>query len=69
MRLHVFSHLHADVGRRGWRPTLAPGADVVICAGDVCEGLPEAFTLLRDRFPAPTPIVSARAGTISHLAQ
>ena len=58
MKLHVFSDNHCDVGLGGWTPKLAPGADVVVCAGDVCAGLPEAFRFLRNFIPAPTPIVT-----------
>ncbi|WP_232629181.1 metallophosphoesterase [Methylobacterium sp. Leaf118] len=58
MRLHVFSDLHFDARALSWEPSLAPGADVVVCAGDVCEGMPEAFAFLRSFFPRPTPIVT-----------
>lgn len=58
MKLHIFSDLHVGFGRTGWVPQLAPGADAVVCAGDVCEGLPEAFAYLREHIPAPTPIIT-----------
>lgn len=57
MKLHVFSDLH--LGCPGsWQPVLAPSADAVVCAGDVCEGLPEAVRTLRAAIPAPVPIVT-----------
>ena len=37
---------------------LAPGADVVVVAGDTCEGCEKGFALLRRAIPAPTPIVA-----------
>jgi len=58
MNIQVFSDLHFDARALSWEPKLAPGADVVVCAGDVCEGLPEAFAFLRASFPTPTPIVT-----------
>ncbi|MGU3387193.1 metallophosphoesterase [Methylobacterium sp. D53M] len=58
MKLHVFSDLHFDASPGGWIPELAPGADAVLCAGDVCEGLPEAFRFLREFIPEPTPIIT-----------
>ena len=57
MKLHVFSDLH-DGFPGSWRPELAAGADVVVCAGDVCEGLPEAMAFLREAIPAPMPIIT-----------
>lgn len=58
MKLHIFSDLHFDASSGGWVPELAPGADAVVCAGDVCEGLPEAFRFLRAFIPKPTPIIT-----------
>ena len=56
MRFHILSDLHVDVVG-GFAPQLAPGADAVICAGDVCEGIPDALAFLRRHIPEPTPIV------------
>lgn len=57
MKLHIFSDLHHE-HPHGWQPELARGADAVLCAGDVCDGLHEAIDLLRGWFPAPTPIIT-----------
>ncbi|MDX7951692.1 metallophosphoesterase [Lichenihabitans sp. Uapishka_5] len=57
MKLHVFSDLHLGFAGQ-WHPELAPGAEAVVCAGDVCEGLVEAMQLLRSHIPAPTPIIT-----------
>ncbi len=56
MRIQVLSDFHVDV-RPGYIPELAPGADLVIVAGDVCEGSADAMAFLRTHIPAPTPIV------------
>lgn len=57
MKLHVFSDLH-DGFPGSWRPERVAGADAVLCAGDVCNGLVEAVQALRAWIPAPTPIVT-----------
>lgn len=46
MQIQIFSDLHCDA-RPGWIPSLVPGADLVVCAGDVCEGMEEALSYLR----------------------
>jgi len=56
LRLQLVSDLHVDVADTR-RLRLAPDADVVAVAGDTCEGVVEAFAHLRQRIPAPTPIV------------
>ncbi len=56
MRIQVISDFHIDV-RPGYVPELAAGAEVVIVAGDVCEGPDNAMAFLRAHMPAPTPIV------------
>lgn len=57
MKLHIFSDLH--LGFPGsWHPALAAGADAVVCAGDVCDGLPEAMDVLRGCIPGSTPIIT-----------
>lgn len=57
MKLHVFSDLHEGFPG-SWRPELAAGADAVLCAGDVCNGLVEAMEALRRWIPTPTPIIT-----------
>ena len=57
MKLHVFSDLH-DGFPGSWWPELAAGADAVLCAGDVCNGLVQAVQALRTWIPAPTPIIT-----------
>jgi Icc-related predicted phosphoesterase len=56
MRIQVLSDFHVDV-RPGYVPELAPGAELVIVAGDVCEGPHSAMAFLRAHIPQPTPIV------------
>ncbi len=56
MRIQVLSDFHVDV-RPGYIPERATGADLVIVAGDVCEGPADAMAFLRAHIPAPTPIV------------
>jgi Icc-related predicted phosphoesterase len=51
MRLQIMSDLHVRYpGARGF-PKLAPGVDVVVIAGDVCEGLSNAVRLARIAYP------------------
>ncbi|MGO4509306.1 metallophosphoesterase [Bradyrhizobium sp. 2TAF36] len=56
MRIQIFSDLHADV-----LPikhiVLAEGIDVVVVAGDTCEGARRAFERLRQIVPLAIPIV------------
>jgi Icc-related predicted phosphoesterase len=56
MQIQIISDLHAD-GR--WPQSLAVGAgvDVVIAAGDTCEGALQAFAVLRKIVPTTVPIV------------
>jgi 3',5'-cyclic AMP phosphodiesterase CpdA len=56
MRLQIFSDLHIDVVG-GFAPRLAPGADVVVMPGDVCEGVLKGMAFLRAHISRPTPIV------------
>ncbi len=56
MRIQVLSDFHVDV-RPGYTPELVPGVDVVVVAGDVCEGPGNGMEFLRRYIPAPTPIV------------
>lgn len=55
MRIQIFSDLHVDVVG-GFEPRLAQGVDLVICAGDACEGAAQAMAVLRRHIPLPTPI-------------
>ena len=56
MRLQIFSDFHIDV-ERGYTPRLAAGADIVVMAGDVCQGAAKGMAFLRRHIPRPTPIV------------
>jgi 3',5'-cyclic AMP phosphodiesterase CpdA len=56
MRIQVLSDFHIDV-RPGYLPEVAAGVDVVVVAGDVCEGVGDAMAWLRHHIPAPLPIV------------
>jgi predicted phosphodiesterase len=56
LRVQVVSDLHVDVADTR-RLRLAPGADLVIVAGDVCADAVVAFAYLRRYIPAPTPVV------------
>lgn len=56
MKLQIFSDLHLDV--HPIKPiTIMPGVDLVIVAGDTCEGVLRAFEHLRRIVTAPIPIV------------
>jgi Icc-related predicted phosphoesterase len=56
MKVQIFSDLHVDV--HPIKPiTIVPGVDVVIVAGDVCEGMLRAFEQLRRIVPMDIPIV------------
>jgi predicted phosphodiesterase len=58
MKVQVFSDAHVDFpGSRGL-PPLVPGAQLVIAAGDTCEGLVNALKELRRAYPAPAEIVA-----------
>ncbi|MER2219624.1 metallophosphoesterase [Methylobacterium brachiatum] len=56
LRVQVVSDLHVDVADTG-RLRLAPGADLLVVAGDTCAGTVEGFAHLRRVVPGPTPIV------------
>jgi Icc-related predicted phosphoesterase len=56
MKVQIFSDLHCDV--RSIKPiTIVDGVDLVIVAGDTCEGVLGAFEHLRRIVPAHIPIV------------
>jgi hypothetical protein len=57
LRVQIMSDLHIGYpGTHGF-PPLAPGADLVMIGGDICEGLRLAVRLMRDAYPA-TEIVA-----------
>jgi Icc-related predicted phosphoesterase len=57
MKLQILHDLHIDYpGSRGI-PPLARGVDMVIVAGDTCQGLAQSIESLRRAYPAPTEIV------------
>jgi Icc-related predicted phosphoesterase len=60
VRLQVYSDLHVDVVRRQV-PPLPRDTDVVVVAGDTCQGVAEGFALLREAIP-PNVAVVAVAG-------
>lgn len=56
MKVQIFSDLHLDVCPI--KPiTIVPGVDLVIVAGDVCEGVLRAFEHLRRIVPMNIPIL------------
>jgi Icc-related predicted phosphoesterase len=56
MKIQIFSDLHLDV--HPIKPiTIKPGVDLVIVAGDTCEGVLRAFEHLRRIVPLHIPIV------------
>jgi DNA repair exonuclease SbcCD nuclease subunit len=67
MRLQIISDLHIDINR-GFVPTVATGIDALIVAGDVCEGIAQGFSWLRQTVPARLPIVMV-AGNHEHYGR
>jgi Icc-related predicted phosphoesterase len=57
MRLQIFSDLHADV-RLPQPITVVSDIDVVIVAGDTCEGAEQGFAFLRRFVPMHIPIIA-----------
>lgn len=57
MKLQIMSDLHIDYPGSVGIPPLVPGANMVIVAGDTCQGLVNAIEALRRAYPAPTDIV------------
>ncbi len=55
LRLHVLSDLHFGVVPAWFR--LAPGADVMVVAGEFRQVVDAAIEVLRRIIPRPTPIV------------
>jgi Icc-related predicted phosphoesterase len=56
VRIQIFSDLHVDVGPI--KPIVVmPSIDLVIVAGDTCEGVLRAFDFLRQIVPVHIPIV------------
>jgi Icc-related predicted phosphoesterase len=58
MRLQILSDIHFDVDRAHPGLRLVDGADVLIVAGDVCEGAEPGFAWLRHRFGDEVPIIT-----------
>ena len=57
MRIQFLSDIHFDVAPP--KPVvLAPDVDLIVAAGDICEGMIKAFRWLRETFPSPVPIVT-----------
>ena len=56
MRIQIFSDLHIDV-RPIKKITIQDGVDLVIVAGDTCEGVLRAFEHLRRIVPMHIPII------------
>jgi Icc-related predicted phosphoesterase len=56
MRLQIFSDIHIDVVD-GFEPRLEPGVDVVVVAGDVCEGFDRGMRWLRTHLGGEVAIV------------
>ena len=57
MQVQIFSDLHADVAPV--KPiTVAPDIDVVIVAGDTCQGAERGFDFMRRIVPMHVPIVA-----------
>ena len=56
MRLQIFSDLHSDVAPVR-AIAIAPSADAVIVAGDICEGADDAFSRLREIVPMHVAIL------------
>jgi hypothetical protein len=48
------SDLHVDYPGSSGLPPLATGVDVVVVAGDTCQGLVPAIETLRRAYPSPT---------------
>lgn len=57
MKLQIMSDLHVDYPGNAGVPPLVAGADMVVVAGDTCEGLARAVEVLRRAYPAPTEVV------------
>jgi hypothetical protein len=56
MRIQIFSDLHGDVAPVK-RITVGPDVDLVVVAGDICEGARNSFGELRRIVPERIPIV------------
>jgi predicted phosphodiesterase len=57
VKLQIMSDLHVDYPGSTGLPPLAAGVDVVVVAGDTCQGLVPAIETLRRAYPSPTEIV------------
>jgi Icc-related predicted phosphoesterase len=57
LKIQIFSDLHGDAAPTK-NITIVSGVDVVVVAGDTCEGAEPAFDRLRRLVPLPIPIVT-----------
>ncbi len=57
MRIWILSDLHQGVGGPPWNPARIPEADVVVVAGDVCEGLGAAVDWAAEALGRHMPVV------------
>jgi Icc-related predicted phosphoesterase len=57
LKIQIFSDLHGDVAPIK-KISVLPGVDVVVVAGDTCEGAAQAFDRLRAIVPTQIPIVT-----------
>ena len=55
--MQILNDLHIDYPGSLGIPALAHGVNVVIVAGDTCQGLARAISSLRSAYPSPTEIV------------
>jgi Icc-related predicted phosphoesterase len=67
MRLQIFSDIHLDVVDN-FEPRLAPGVDVVVVPGDLCEGLDRGMRWLRSHLGREVAIVLV-AGNHEYFAR
>ena len=56
-KIQIMSDLHLDFPNAGGFPRLVPGVDLIIVAGDTCEGLQTAVKRMRNAYPS-TEIVT-----------
>jgi hypothetical protein len=57
MKVQIMSDLHVDFPGSLGVPPLVPGTDLVIVAGDTCQGLVKSVETVRHAYPPPTEIV------------
>lgn len=66
MRLQIFSDVHFDVDRPAHEITVGHDVDLVIVAGDVCEGSEDGFRWLRHLIPSIPILTVAGNHTFYH---